>query len=79
MDPDTATQGETSELPSRPTIAELHGQNEYAQIAKKHWMGSANPPKVKQTVVKELWENLEKEGFPFGALLILENLQVLER
>ena len=36
--------------------------------------------KVKPDVVKkEIWDVLEREDFPHRSLLILENLQILER
>ncbi|KAK7530398.1 uncharacterized protein J3D65DRAFT_641109 [Phyllosticta citribraziliensis] len=64
---------------ARPTVSDLQGENHYAQVARKHWLGAARPPKVKPDVLKrELWDVLEKDGFPYSALLILENLQLLE-
>ncbi|KAF2398402.1 P-loop containing nucleoside triphosphate hydrolase protein [Trichodelitschia bisporula] len=74
------SQGDFSSMHSRPTVADLNGDNHYTEVARKHWLNAAKPPKVKPTVVKdELWDKLEAEGFPYGSLLILETLQVLER
>ena len=62
-----------------PTVEELQ-QNPYSDIARKHWLNSDKAPKVRQNVIKsEIWDNLEKDGFAFGPLAILENLQLLER
>jgi intron-binding protein aquarius len=59
---------------------DLQGNNHYAEVAKKNWLKSSKAPKVKASVVKEeLWERLEKDGFPYGSLLILETLQLLEQ
>jgi intron-binding protein aquarius len=69
-----------SQLHSRPTVAELQGQNHYAQVAHKSWLKSSKPPKVLPSVVKDqLWDRLGKDGFAYGSLLVLETLQVLER
>ena len=67
----------------RPTVADLGGENSFAQLAKKHWLKSSKKTtkvKVKPDVVKtEIWDVLEKDGFAFKSLLVLENLQILER
>lgn len=64
-------------------MADLDGENSFAQLAKKHWLKTSKKPakvKVKQDILKnEIWDVLEKEGFAFGSLLVLENLQILER
>lgn len=65
---------------ARPTVTDLLGENHYAQLARTHWLRGSKPAKVQPKVVKEeLWDSLEKDGFAFGSLLILENLQALER
>jgi hypothetical protein len=65
---------------SRPTVSDLQGDNHYAEIARKYWLKNKKAPKVQPKVVKEeLWESLEKEGFAYTSLLILETLQVLEK
>jgi len=65
---------------ARLTVAELHGDNYFAQAAKKHWLGSTKTSKVRPEVIKkELWDELEKTDFAYPSLLVLENLQLLER
>jgi intron-binding protein aquarius len=67
----------------RPTVADLQGENPFAQLAKKHWLKTTKKPakvKVKPDVLKsEIWDVLEQENFAFKSLLVLENLQILER
>lgn len=59
--------------------AEAHQDNQWAPVARKHWLGKARAPKVKNDVVKgELWDVLERDGFRYGALLALESLQAVE-
>ena len=68
----------------RPTVADLEGENEFAQLAKKHWLKPttvrrAASIKVKKDVLKkQIWDVLEKDGFPYKRLLVLEGLQTLE-
>lgn len=68
---------------SRPTVADLQGDNPFAVLANKHWLKStkkATKVKVKPDVLKkEIWDVLEKDDFPHRSLLVLENLQILER
>lgn len=67
----------------RPTVADVDGEDAFAQLAKKHWLKTTKKSakvKVKPDVLKnEIWDVLEKESFPFRSLLVLENLQILER
>lgn len=67
----------------RPTLADLQGENPFAQLANKHWLKStkkAAKVKVKEDVLRSgIWEVLEQEDFTFKSLLVLENLQILER
>ena len=66
----------------RPTVSDLQGDNPLAQLAKKHWLKSKKSTKVtvKPEVVKnEIWDVLEKDNFSYRSLLVLENLNVLER
>ena len=67
----------------RPTVADLHGESAFAQLAKTHWLKASKKPtnvKVKPDLLKsEIWDVLEKEDFAFKSLLTLENLQILER
>ncbi len=63
--------------------ADVDDQTEFAQVAKQHWLKTTKRTtkvKVKNTVVKgEIWDVLEKEGFPLRSLIALESLQALER
>lgn len=65
---------------SRPTIQDLTGDNHFAQLARKYWLGKTRVKKVQPNVVKsDLWDVLERDGFPSGSLLLLEQLQLLDR
>ncbi|GAM88068.1 hypothetical protein ANO11243_060980 [Dothideomycetidae sp. 11243] len=65
---------------SRPTIQDLTGDNRLAQLARKYWLGKTRVKKVQPNVIKtDLWDPLEKEKFPFQELLLLEQLQLLDR
>lgn len=65
---------------ARPTVADLHGENHFAQVARKNWLAAKKAPKVRPDVVKkELWDELENVDFAYSSLLVLENLQLLER
>jgi intron-binding protein aquarius len=71
---------DSSSLHARPTVADLHGDSHFAQVARKHWLTAQKSPKVRPEVVKkELWDELEKVDFAYPSLLVLENLQLLER
>lgn len=64
----------------RPDVNDLEGDNEWTQLARKHWSSPVKSRRVKNEVVKnEIWDVLENGGFPFRSLLILENLQLLEK
>ncbi|KAK4570240.1 hypothetical protein LTR86_002320 [Recurvomyces mirabilis] len=63
---------------SRPTVADLTGDHVIAQLARKHWL-TRSSPKVLPETVKELWEAVEADATPPFALLLLEQLQTLER
>lgn len=67
----------------RPTVADLHGDSPFAQLAKKHWLKTTKKStkvKVKPEVLKkEIWDVLEQDDFSYKTLLVLENLQILER
>jgi intron-binding protein aquarius len=50
------------------------------RLAKTHWLDAANVRKVKHDVIKkDIWDPLEAESFSFRSLLILENLNILEK
>lgn len=67
---------------ARPTVADLQGDNHFAQLAKKHWLKASKKTtkvKVKPDVLKaEIWDVLVEKDFDFKSLLVLENLQILE-
>ena len=68
----------------RPTPAEVEEEeHQFVQIARKNWLKSTRKNaqvKVKNDVLKQgIWEVLEREGFQYKALLLLESLQTLER
>ena len=66
---------------ARPTVADVHGESHFAQLAQKHW------PATKKAVTQaqpdflktEIWDALEKDHFPTSSILLLENLQLLDR
>ncbi|KAL1836269.1 hypothetical protein VTJ49DRAFT_5377 [Mycothermus thermophilus] len=72
----------------RPTVEDLEGENEFATLARQHWLKnpkqadqSSEQPKVKvknDVLKREIWDTLEKENFPLKSLLVLEGLQALE-
>jgi intron-binding protein aquarius len=67
----------------RPTAEDIEGDSEFASLAKQHWLKTSKRTakvKVKNDVLKrDIWDTLEKDGFPFKSLLVLESLQTLER
>ncbi|KAF2016247.1 DEAD helicases superfamily protein-like protein [Aaosphaeria arxii CBS 175.79] len=71
----------SARLHARPTVTDLNGENHFAQVAKKNWLGSSSKaPRVRPEVVKkELWDELEQIDFTYASLLALENLQLLEK
>ena len=62
---------------------EIQSENPFEELAKKHWLKSTKKQtkvKVKPDVLKsEIWDVLESENFEFKSLLVLENLQILEK
>jgi intron-binding protein aquarius len=63
----------------RPTVHELQGENVLAQAAKRWWLRE-KPAKFNPALLKkEIYDVLEKERFGTKALLVLENLQCLEK
>lgn len=68
----------------RPTPAEVEEEEHpFVQVARKHWLKpgkKAAKPKVKNDVLKQsIWDQLEREGFQYKSLLLLESLQTLEK
>jgi intron-binding protein aquarius len=69
---------------ARPTPAEVEEQEHpFVQLARKSWLKSGKKnglAKVKSDVLKQgLWDVLEREGFQYKSLRLLESLQTLER
>ncbi|KAI9723064.1 MAG: hypothetical protein M1828_004312 [Chrysothrix sp. TS-e1954] len=66
---------------ARPTVADIHGDNHFAQVAQANWLAVSRPvTRASQSLLKDdLWDPLEKDDFPTSALLLLEQLQILER
>lgn len=63
----------------RPTVLDLRGADPLAQAARKHW-ASDKHSKFKPNAVKtDFYDVLEKEEFRYRSLLILEQLQFLEK
>ncbi|KAJ5128522.1 CWF11 family [Penicillium atrosanguineum] len=66
-------------LESRPTVVDFREDSPWVKLAKAHWLDT-KVRKVKPDVIKkQLWDPLEVEGFTSRSLLILENLNVLEK
>jgi hypothetical protein len=65
---------------TRPTVQDLQEGNRWVQTAKTRWLKDAAVRRAKHDVIKEeIWDGLESESFAQKSLLILENLQILER
>lgn len=73
----TKTEESNGHLPG----AEEHGEkHHWSQLAEQYWPKPVKTRKVKPEVVKkEIWDVLEQEAFQFRSLLVLENLQLLEK
>ncbi|KAJ5403889.1 hypothetical protein N7509_003760 [Penicillium cosmopolitanum] len=66
-------------LEARPTVVDFREDSPWLKLAKTHWL-DVKVRKVKPDVIKkQLWDPLEAEGFTNRSLLILENLNVLEK
>jgi intron-binding protein aquarius len=67
----------------RPTVADLQGESPFAQLAKEHWLKPSkkgSKVKVKPDLIKaQVWDVLQRDNFAFKSLLVLENLQILEK
>lgn len=63
---------------SRPSISDLTGDHEIATIARETWL-TATPASVLPATVSRLWKLLEDDHFSDFSLLLLEQLQALER
>lgn len=62
------------------SVGDLGDDNHWAQLAKKHWPKATKSKKIKPEIIKrDIWDVLEQEAFHFRSLLMLENLQLLEK
>lgn len=67
-------------LDSRPTVEDFRDGNLWVKLAKTHWLKTSKVRKVKQDVIKkDLWDPLVEDRFSLRSLLILENLNILEK
>ncbi|KAF4584303.1 DEAD helicases superfamily protein (Aquarius) [Ophiocordyceps camponoti-floridani] len=81
--PRKAKQAASQTEPDRPTPAEVEQEeHQFVQLARKHWLKTgkrAAKPKVKNEVLKQdIWDVLQKDGFQYRSLQLLESLQILE-
>jgi intron-binding protein aquarius len=66
-------------LDTRPTVVDFRDDSLWVQLAKAHW-SNVKVRKAKPDVIKkQLYDPLEAEAFNSRTLLILENLNVLEK
>jgi intron-binding protein aquarius len=74
----TITKFPSTTIMSRPSVADLTGDHELAVLARKHWL-TKTPQRVLPETVKQLWEAVDNDADPPFCLLLLEQLQALER
>jgi intron-binding protein aquarius len=66
-------------LDTRPTVVDFRDDSPWVQLAKANW-SNVKVRKAKPDVIKkQLYAPLEAEAFNSRTLLILENLNVLEK
>ncbi|KAF3934389.1 hypothetical protein ABW20_dc0104584 [Dactylellina cionopaga] len=63
----------------RPTVSDLHGNSIYSATAKANWLKEDAQVRFSSNVVKDIYKALELESFSQESLLLLENLQYVER
>jgi hypothetical protein len=66
-------------LESRPTVVDFREESPWVQLAKAHWLNTKVRKAKADVIKKQLWDPLEAEAFNSRSLLILENLNVLEK
>lgn len=66
-------------LDTRPTVVDFREDSPWVQLAKAHWLDGKVRKVKPDAIKKQLWDPLEAEGFNSRSLLILENLNVLEK
>ena len=63
-----------------PNVDELGDEGHWTLLARQHWSKSVEPRKIRQEVIKkDIWERLQSENFEIRSLVVLENLQLLEK
>ena len=64
-------------------VGDLGNSNYWAELAGEHWAKISQASKAKkikpEVIKKKIWDVLEQENFHFRNLLMLENLQLLEK
>ena len=64
-------------------VGDLVNSNYWAELAGEHWANTSKLSRAKKTkpevIKKKIWDVLEQENFHFRSLLMLENLQLLEK
>jgi len=60
-------------------MQDLHGDGHFAQTARRWWLREKAAKFNPEILKTDLYDILEKENFGLKALLILENLQILEK
>ncbi|EWC44192.1 hypothetical protein DRE_06937 [Drechslerella stenobrocha 248] len=63
----------------RPTFSDLKGGSIYSSIANANWLRRDGPASFSANTVKEIYKALEQESFALKSVLLLENLQYVER
>ncbi|KAL5598799.1 hypothetical protein BROUX41_003867 [Berkeleyomyces rouxiae] len=58
--------------------AAIEANNEWLALAQKNWLDAKGVAKVKNDVLKQVWDVLEKDGFKYHQLLNLEAVQAVE-
>lgn len=76
---DAAEMERESGSAGRPTVADLTGENHFASLARENWLTAAATKVIPNVVEHEIWNQLEREDFSYFSLLLLEQLQALER
>ncbi|OXV09032.1 hypothetical protein Egran_03204 [Elaphomyces granulatus] len=67
-------------MEARPTVSDFQDDNRWVGLAKTQWLKQTKVSKAKQDVIKkDIWDPLEAESFSLRSLLLLENLNVLEK
>lgn len=66
-------------LDSRPAVVDFREDSPWVKLAKAHWLDTKVRKAKPGVIHKQLWLPLQEEGFTTRSLLILENLNILEK